>query len=608
MATQDWKPGLGLGLSGGGFRASFFHLGVLARMAEMGMLRHVEVISTVSGGSIVGAAYYLGLKSLLESKPNADITDDDYRDVVARVEYQFRLAVQQNLRMRTFADLVKNIRMMLPHYSRSDSIGELYDGLIYRNLIDVRDDDSPIMMTDLFIEPDGDKNFHPANQSVDGKPLHAKVPILLLNATSLNSGHNWIFTARSMGEVPPRNAVFRDVDKKDRYRRVNYDQIDKSVRRPNFPLGSAVAASAAVPGLFPPMAVSKLYPQHRVQLVDGGVYDNQGIAGLLDPEHPCSDFVISDASGQSEATDKPGTGITEVLSATTSVLTGRVREEMVNDLLQIHNADENHVAYFHLTRGLLARQLDAVGQQAATQTDERMRAGIKRSVDDYGVPEKLQQALSDIRTDLDSFTDVEVDALEADAYLMCEKSLLELPAKYRGEQKVQDWSFKPMIDRLEKDDQTVLAHLEVGRHLFFKPLLLARRVGGLLQLAIWSLPLLAVLAVYLLTLWTGVGLWLYPVTIGDVLLLEEAALNKLAVAVLPPVLTALVFYGIAGLANILIKGSGKLVKRIRWLMQIPHKLITGAFRYLIFPLLLWVPIIVYVNTIDRFFVEKLGKL
>ena len=69
MATQDWKPGLGLGLSGGGFRASFFHLGVLARMAEMGMLRHVEVISTVSGGSIVGAAYYLGLKSLLESKP-----------------------------------------------------------------------------------------------------------------------------------------------------------------------------------------------------------------------------------------------------------------------------------------------------------------------------------------------------------------------------------------------------------------------------------------------------------------------------------------------------------------------------------------------------------
>jgi hypothetical protein len=33
---------LGLALSGGGFRASFFHVGVLARMAEMRLLRRVE--------------------------------------------------------------------------------------------------------------------------------------------------------------------------------------------------------------------------------------------------------------------------------------------------------------------------------------------------------------------------------------------------------------------------------------------------------------------------------------------------------------------------------------------------------------------------------------
>ena len=345
-----------------------------------------------------------------------------------------------------------------------------------------------------------------------------------------------------------------------------------------------------------------------MQLVDGGVYDNQGIAGLLDPEHPCSDFVISDASGQSEANNKPGTGVTAVLSATTSVLTGRVREEMVNHLLQTRDVDEKHVAYFHLTRGLLATQLDAVGQQPAGQVNERMRSGIRPSVDDYGVPEKLQQAISDIRTDLDSFSDVEVDALEADAYLMCEKPLLELPEKYRGEKKPRDWSFVPMIDRLEKDDQTVLTHLEVGRHLFFKPLLLARQVGGLPQLAIWSVPLLLVLAVYLWALWTGVSLWLEPFTIGDVLTLKQAALEKLSVTVLPPLLVALVFYAIAALADMLIKGSGKLVQRIRWLMQIPHKVVTGAFRYLLFPLLLWVPFIVYVNTIDRFFVEKLGRL
>ncbi len=59
---------LGLAFSGGGFRASFYHIGVLAQMAEHGLLRHVEVISTVSGGSIIGALYYLHLKKLLEEK------------------------------------------------------------------------------------------------------------------------------------------------------------------------------------------------------------------------------------------------------------------------------------------------------------------------------------------------------------------------------------------------------------------------------------------------------------------------------------------------------------------------------------------------------------
>lgn len=49
---------VGLALSGGGFRASLYHIGVLAKFAELDVLRHVEVLSCVSGGSIVGAYYY----------------------------------------------------------------------------------------------------------------------------------------------------------------------------------------------------------------------------------------------------------------------------------------------------------------------------------------------------------------------------------------------------------------------------------------------------------------------------------------------------------------------------------------------------------------------
>src|SRR5207244_13263611 len=69
---------VGLALSGGGFRASLFHIGVLARLADLDMLRHVEVLSCVSGGSIIGALYYLKVRKLLESKPDSDITRQDY--------------------------------------------------------------------------------------------------------------------------------------------------------------------------------------------------------------------------------------------------------------------------------------------------------------------------------------------------------------------------------------------------------------------------------------------------------------------------------------------------------------------------------------------------
>lgn len=42
-----------LALSGGGYRASVFHLGVLARLAREEQLENVTFLSTVSGGSLV---------------------------------------------------------------------------------------------------------------------------------------------------------------------------------------------------------------------------------------------------------------------------------------------------------------------------------------------------------------------------------------------------------------------------------------------------------------------------------------------------------------------------------------------------------------------------
>ena len=48
-------PRLGLALSGGGLRATLFHLGVVRFLRDAGLLREVTHIVSVSGGSILGA-------------------------------------------------------------------------------------------------------------------------------------------------------------------------------------------------------------------------------------------------------------------------------------------------------------------------------------------------------------------------------------------------------------------------------------------------------------------------------------------------------------------------------------------------------------------------
>jgi NTE family protein len=49
------RDGIGLCLSGGGYRAALFHLGALRRLNELGILARLKTISSVSGGSIVSA-------------------------------------------------------------------------------------------------------------------------------------------------------------------------------------------------------------------------------------------------------------------------------------------------------------------------------------------------------------------------------------------------------------------------------------------------------------------------------------------------------------------------------------------------------------------------
>jgi predicted acylesterase/phospholipase RssA len=464
----------GLALSGGGFRASFFHIGVLARLAEVGRLHEIEVISTVSGGSIVGVLYYLHVKRLLESKEDSEIKPEDYVQVVNRVEEEFFAGVENNIRTRTFGSLKENFNMFKKNYSRSDRIGELYESILYKPFIDTQK--QRIYMRDLKILP---KRFTESQEFVPGRYNRErinKVPILLLNATSLNTGHNWQFTASWMGE-PPRGIP--DIDKNMRLRRLYYHEAPNE-RLKNTPLGVAVAASAGVPGLFPPMAVSELYPDITVQLVDGGVHDNQGTEGLQDEK--CTYIFCSDASGQMGDDNDPGEGALAVLPRSNSILMDRVREaELLGMKTRRDAKDLKGFNFVHLKRGLIKPDITwEKGQDKEGQVHMKDTGGVT----DYGVDRNVQRLLSNIRTDLDSFSEVEAYSLILSGYLMTKEELKDVQS-VTGACRFHNKKNFTVLERLIKDPSDEYTNqLKVAGSLFLKAFQLVPWLKGLGLLAI----------------------------------------------------------------------------------------------------------------------------
>jgi len=422
---------VGLALSGGGFRASLFHIGALARLAEADVLRSVEVLSTVSGGSIVGAHYYLEVANLLRNKRDQDVTRDDYVLIVQRVMEQFLKGVQKNLRTRALSNLLANLKMaFVSAYSRSHRMGELYEAWLYACASDGHPAGEPRTMPQLLVKPADATGSEPYKPKFSNWKRRAKVPVLLLNATSLNSGHSWHFTARWMGEPP--GLVGAEVDVNERYRRLWYEQAP-TPKLSNYRLGWAVAASACVPGLFEPLVLEGLYPGRTVRLVDGGVHDNQGVAGLLN--EGCTLILCSDASGQMADLKRPSNGVLGVPLRSNSILQSRVREIEYQDLKgRIDSQSLQGLLFIHLKKGLEVLPLDWIRCD-----DPTMPPAEYIETTPYGIDKDLQRKLSAIRTDLDSFTEVEAYALMLSGYLMTEYELKALDSKHRKDREPGSW-------------------------------------------------------------------------------------------------------------------------------------------------------------------------
>src|SRR5690242_3252791 len=58
------QPGIALCLSGGGYRAMLFHLGSVWRLNQVGLLKRIARVSSVSGGSITAGMLGMVWKDL----------------------------------------------------------------------------------------------------------------------------------------------------------------------------------------------------------------------------------------------------------------------------------------------------------------------------------------------------------------------------------------------------------------------------------------------------------------------------------------------------------------------------------------------------------------
>ncbi len=245
---KNQRQGIGLCLSGGGYRATLFHLGALRRLNELGVLSdsRLRTISSVSGGSITAAH----LATAVEWPLTAPVPDWD-----ARVAEPLRAFTRRNIRT------LPVLKRFLPWNWLRESTGvEALAAAYERHL-------TPRML-----------------------PTLPERPAFVLCATDMAFGANWEFQKASMGDY----------------------QVGYVESPANWPLARAVAASACFPPVFNPLPIQKTVGRFTggkceredpetwraaledLRLTDGGNYDNMGTEPVW-KNHAI--VLVSDAGG-----------------------------------------------------------------------------------------------------------------------------------------------------------------------------------------------------------------------------------------------------------------------------------------------------------------------
>ena len=267
------EDGIGLCLSGGGYRAMLFHLGTLWRLNDAGALRRLDRISSVSGGSLTAATLGLRWKEL-------------EWDAHGRAENFERLVVRP---VRVMAGETIDASSVLEGLLPFTSVGERVAGAYREHLF--------------------------AGATLQDLPEDGAGPRFVICATNLESGVSFRFSRPYLADY-----------------RVG---MVKAPRVPL--ADAVAASSAFPPILSPfeldlrgaawqTEAGNDLVDEKwrgEIKLSDGGVYDNLGLETVW---RSCRTVLISDGGGQApDDADPPADWPRQVLRVL-KVIDNQVRE------------------------------------------------------------------------------------------------------------------------------------------------------------------------------------------------------------------------------------------------------------------------------------------
>jgi NTE family protein len=257
-------PKIGLALSGGGSRAIAFHLGCLRALNQLGLLDRVVILSTVSGGSVIGAYFHshrgdfasfeASIRALLARGIIGPMWRKLFSPLGLKVAAAFVVVGLVALGTALIKTFLKIVRLIMPqalaaHFERFEIRSPLHRFASRTSLLEAALDDL------LF-----------KGASLNDLPAQ---PHLVINATELRTGSAFRFGTKESGSW-------------------RWGKLHRNEAR----VAHAVAASAAYPLFLPAFDETLIFEKDgalansRVILTDGGVYDNLGLGCLWPDRSP----------------------------------------------------------------------------------------------------------------------------------------------------------------------------------------------------------------------------------------------------------------------------------------------------------------------------------